>query len=787
MGKKRMAILTAVILLILTACGQQETQSTPGGSETAGTTQTDAYWTENRWIHNGGTNGGITYTTMHPLYPSEEIRDLDAEYNGEYDSYSTDICTLGDIAYTLNCFYKKTETKGERSYYINRYDGTEEDIAHWPIELPRPEEYGAEEFFAASFDGKNEGELVLFLQGLGDGGSRTVCYLALHMTPEGETLSVTDLSPAMRELGVDLETAVSFEDAYVDGAGYYYLIPRGAGQSRGGDVQVLDPEGKSAGRMTPGEGYERAEWAMKLPDGSVVFSWTGQGESILLGTYDREKKALRTLMEERLAGAWLWTSTGGYLYYVNREGELIRCDIRTGSLEDCMYFPQLGLEENRRLTRIITGKDGEPEILGRRDGETVLCRLGPEASDTGALRLVSLSNSCEVLKNCVASFSQEHPDSPVLMECYEYIDKATEEANRERIMAELASGQGADMYYFYLTDMRILQEKGVLADLTELISEQTLDALWPGVRQKGTLDGQFVGIMEHTLAYTMIVSDELWPEDRWTLEEALDVMEAHPELQYPVMSFSRLSSEDVFSDLVMQNLSESPFLDLEEGRCDFTNPLFVRALKLAGTYTKTIDSDELRELYLDKNWVAMRIPIDMIYHYDLYKSTLGEDYHVVGYPAERGSGTYWAESWFLMVNRESEHKEQISAFLEHMLSYETQYEISNSVRRDMLENRMEEIEVNRGSGPEKITAFILYDRGLGGMGYWELAPGPKGDYRIEEYRQIMEKCEGISTDTSAIEDIIWEEVGGYFSGDREAEAVAEIIQNRVQLYLKEQW
>ena len=49
----------------------------------------------------------------------------------------------------------------------------------------------------------------------------------------------------------------------------------------------------------------------------------------------------------------------------------------------------------------------------------------------------------------------------------------------------------------------------------------------------------------------------------------------------------------------------------------------------------------------------------------------------------------------------------------------------------------------------------------------------------------MENSVGRSVDTNAIESIITEEAGSYFSGDKDIAAVASIIQNRVQLYLNE--
>lgn len=791
MRKKCIAVLSAMaVMLVLAACGRQENQDASDGADAVLAVGVDTYWTGARWIHNGGTDSIST----HPLYPAGEVRGLEAIPDEEYDGYSVQYCTLGNIAYGLEGFYRQTEDGWERSYYISRYDGTDEGAIHWPIELPGPEEYGAEEFIAAAFDVKQEQELVLFLQGLQDGQARKVCYLAVHMTPEGETLSVTDLYPAMLELDVDTDTAVTFEGAYVDGTGYYYLISRKADLSTGDDIHVLDADGKSVGVMSPGEGYAGAEWTMKLPDGNAVFSWSSRERGyILMGIYDREKNAVYTLLEERLLDSWLWTpAQDGYLYYVNSASELMRCDIHTGVVEDCMYYPQLGLEGGKRSARIIIGEDGEPEILGRRGGETVICKLGTETPDTDVIRLVSLTRYSNDLNlvDCVASFSQEHPDCLIQLEQLEgAYDEVSDEAYRDRAMAELVSGKGADMYYVWPSDMRMLQEKGVLADLSDLISEDTLSALWPGVLEMGTLDGQLVGIMPADWASTMIVSEELWPRDHWTLEEALDVMKAHPELQYPVMSAGTLDRTNVFSYLVMQNLADSPFLDLERGSCDFTNPLFSRALRLAGTYPERINFDEIQELYPKKNWVAMRISIDAIYYYDLYKTTLGEDYHVVGFPTEGENGTYWDDYMFLVVNRETKHAEQISAFLEDMLSYETQYDIRNPVRRDMLENRIEEFEIHIGFGAEirteTITGYVFEKDSSGRFSYWRLDPGPKGDYRIGEYREVMEKCVGRSTDTSAIENIIWEEVGSYFAGDKEAEAVAAIIQNRVQLYLKE--
>ncbi len=773
----RASLLFAVIFLVSAACGQRGASDNPG-EENAVQTESDAgqtedraaYWTQAQWIH----KGDIKSISMHPLYLTEEVRDLAPEPDQAYDDRSVRYCTLGNAVYGLEEFYRQKGEVWERSYYLSRYDGTEGGITHRPVELPSPEEYGAEEFLAAAFDVKEEQELVVFLQGRQE-ESPGACYLAVHMTPEGEIVSVRDLYPAMRELGVNL--GEYYEKAYVDGNGYYYLISGQASFSRGNRVSVLSPEGTSVREVEAGDYYTGVEWAMKLPDGSPVFAWGDQGRMFIrLETYDAEENTSRVLLENRLPDAWMWTpAADGYLYYVNGEGELTRCDIRTGTVEECLHFPQLGLEGGKRspyAAGLLIGERGEPEILGCKDGEPVICRLSTEKPETGELRVVCNGWFSDYIKDCAASFSRKDADYSVLMEYPE----ESEEAYWDRTMAELVSGRGADLYYVSLSELQTLQEKGALADLRELLSKETLAAVWPGVLERGTWGGQLVGIMPEAWADTVIVADEIWAGDHWTLEEALEVIEAHPEFRYPVVSGGSLRRDNVMEFLVTRNLAESPFLNLEEGTCSFDTPLFIRALELAGTYPESFPIEESQEMYQEKDWVAAVCMVNISFT-DNYKGILGETYHAVGYPTEGGEGTFWRTGQFLAVNREAKHPEQAAAFLEELLSYDRQCTSHVPVRRDMLDNRLREHVING-----KREMCIEYGDGT----MTAISPGPKGDYRIGEHTALMEECLGITADTAAIEDIIWEEAADYFSGSRDAETVARAIQSRVQVYLKEQ-
>lgn len=779
MKSKCAAVLAFIVLLPLAACGRQDSQELPDAKDDSLISDADfyAYWSDSRWVNKESAGG--YWPERHPLYLSEVVEGLDMEPDEEYDSRTTEYVTLGNSVYWLDGFHRKTQEGWERCYYVSRYDGASEDVLHSLVELPPPEEYGADALVVVSFDVRGEGELVLFLQGQQEGAHRAPCYLAMHITPEGEMLSVKDLYPAMQELGV--KTGTIFEAAWVDRDGYYYLIPNQGVWGAGNDVNVLDPDGKIASTMNPGEGYSKADWAMKLPDGSTVFSWiySETGYS-LMAVYDRERNASRTLLEGNLSGCWLWTpARDGYLYYVDRLGELKRCDIRTGTVEDLMYYPQLGMEgeglSSSHLVQIILGESGEPEVLGRRDGETVVCRLSMEKPETEALRLLADGIFSTYEQRCAVAYSQKHPDCPALLE---YPEEGDADAYWQRTMAELVSGKGADLYYVGSSELHMLQEKGVLADLSELISQETLASIWPGVLERGTVDGQLAGIAINPWVKTLMVSNEIWPGDRWTLHEALDVIEAHPQMRYSLIYDCGFDSEDILDWLVLESLAagNSPFLNLEEGSCDFDNPLFVRALEVAGACTGSIEFDEAQKLYLEKDWVAIMLYFN-IESFTRHKDVLGEEYHVVGFPTEGESGTYYTTGGFWVVNSKTEHMQEAAAFLEELFSYENQYSERDPARKDMFP--AERIV------PYNVPGINWMVIEWGNHYFNEMSPGPEGDYRLGEYHEIMEKGVASRSGIGAIKSIILEEAGSYFSGTRDAASVAGIIQNRVQMYLKE--
>lgn len=118
-------------------------------------------------------------------------------------------------------------------------------------------------------------------------------------------------------------------------------------------------------------------------------------------------------------------------------------------------------------------------------------------------------------------------------------------------------------------------------------------------------------------------------------------------------------------------------------------------------------------------------------------------------------------------------------FLWDLFSLKTQQGLSaSSVREDVIWESVHE------KGTDSLTTFGP-GCDLGNGRYKALEAKENGSSFLEEYVAALKGLEGQDSRAEAVIDIVESEAELYFSGDRAAEQIAGIIQNRVQLYLDE--
>ncbi len=384
--------------------------------------------------------------------------------------------------------------------------------------------------------------------------------------------------------------------------------------------------------------------------------------------------------------------------------------------------------------------NGIPLLLDHSRGRVLICKLASEPGQEGEpIRLISLVKDSSFLSSSAILFSQEQGAYPILVEQPE----GNPEAFRSRAMAELTAGKGGELYYVSGEDMRTLYEKGGLADLSGVLDEDLRKSLFEGALSCGVIDGVQAGLAPQAYVTTLLISDELWSGEGWTLEEALTLPDTHPELEQIMASSAYTAKTQALRLLLLQDLPNSPFLDMDAGVCDFDNPLFVKALETAG---QTADgTDKGAELVRSGKAAAFLVNTESFPDFSADLSDLGEGYHPVGFSTETGSGSYWNADYFLVVN-------------------------------DLVDMRVQYFEDH---------PISPWSYSMGGGSYTPLTTKPDGSPWTEEYKDILGRAVPRPQNTWYIEQIILEEAGGCLSGVKTPEQVAATIQNRVQLYLDE--
>lgn len=483
----------------------------------------------------------------------------------------------------------------------------------------------------------------------------------------------------------------------------------------------------------------------------------------------------------------------GTFYYLDG-ARLIRWDLANNTQEDLFHLYENGID--------LSGTKG---LMRNKDGELLLCCLQQEKGtiyvltdkeETGKekIRLCSLLGDSGVMyfQRLAATFTQNGGALPISMSMENKAEY--QEDYRTRILAEMMAAAGPDILYVSREDMILMQEKGMICDLSDMIAQETQEVLIPGVLKLGTVNGELVGLVPETSFITLGTGNAVWGEDGWNTEELIGVMKADGSWEHPFLEWGvDLSGTSIFfAILFMDPSAANTILDLEHGQAHFDRQEFIEILELCKKYgdQRTYEEKRKEQLSLEECAALIRsgevvAEIQRLYGGLDAFSTLSERYgdqaHIVGFPVESGSGCY-VDSYsygYLVVNANTKYKEEISKFFAQLLDYDNQFKTSGGcVRMDVIRDSVAYDEWMD-------TYYMLRSSSEENPHYQPIALKPDGTAYLEEYLAFVEGCEPQPYWPEQIHAIIVEELIPFYNGDKSAEEAADIIQRRVQLYLDE--
>lgn len=426
------------------------------------------------------------------------------------------------------------------------------------------------------------------------------------------------------------------------------------------------------------------------------------------------------------------------------------------------------------IQNVSIRNDGSIRILSSlSNGEiAVLYRLMPTENDTigekeeFVIAGYDLENTCAV--QLVEYMSIIHPEKRFVMRDYKDEINTTEEENwsraqkeiYEKMSLDIASGNEPDMYFDQYDDTGLgeFERLGYLKDLTSYIDKLDHDQYYVEKMTMGEEHPCILALSYDVLAFQ--ASPQYVNDTKlWTYDDFYQNASNFESLSY-VQSF--FSKEHLLKLGIQAQIDDF----VKDGKAYFTEDSFVNLLEWANDIGCEANWDNYVPAELDEG----------IYMLD-YKCVSSftsvfqlRNHSILGFPNEEGS-LHACPYGVICISESTASPDLAWEVIQYAISEDFQsknpyLKSHNSVNQQCCQESFEEC-----------YSWLL-----------DTKPGEllcsKEEY-WDSYSQILIRADRYLHASQIIVDICVEEAGAYFASDYTAEHVAELIQNRVSIYLEE--
>ena len=392
-----------------------------------------------------------------------------------------------------------------------------------------------------------------------------------------------------------------------------------------------------------------------------------------------------------------------------------------------------------------------------------------------------------VSQELLDEFKDAHPD--IQLEVRDY----TDEGGIRRLLTEMLAGDIPDIMEMDLLPYRQMAEKGYLENLWPYIEsdpELGRESLMEVPLKAAEVDGKLYTIFRSVSIQTMVGPESL-VGDRisWTVE---DLLEAFSKMPPDATITDYYATKKMMFDCIFRMNLDS-FVNWETGKCSFDSDSFRNSLRFVDNFPTELEwsgkKEELEELsYRRRNGLEMLSSMGI---YDLHslqyyeKVLYGEKISFVGYPVGDDSvGSCFETSIKLAMSSTCRQKDVVWDFLRTTIL--PKYNFKSMMK--VLDERSANINfpVNRADYDTLVRVFTsengfrihtsVYDK--------EPLPQPTED-QIARFEAFYNQIDKLNFCNQEIYDIVWEQCGPYFAGDKTTDETIDLIQNRVSLYVNE--
>ncbi|MCL2052812.1 MAG: extracellular solute-binding protein [Lachnospiraceae bacterium] len=627
-----------------------------------------------------------------------------------------------------------------------------------------------------------QGNLILLAPEWNDEGA---IYILYEVTPDGQKLSETDIGDKL-SLGVNNW----LNNMYSDGKGnLYFTISTDTGGSR--IIGILND-----GSVTKAVDYTNYIQGLLCTEDDVFAStWSETSTGTVLKKADFAAGSLGADIQfsgvsqygnmSFAAGSetGLLISDGTSLYRGDMETmtatkllNFIDSDI---DVNDVRYFGQLEngsfwllnhiWGQDRSITELIVLEQTTQGNLPARQNITY-----------GTLYLG------QDVRSAIINFNRSNQDYRIVAKEYINLNEDTDwQAAMIQFNNDLASGIGLDIIDLSTANFSMLAAKNALLDLNPLFekSEINLDDYMENAIKAYELDGKKYGMMTGFAVNTLVGHESrLTGIDSWNVQDMIAWAEKYPDSQLMNTNSSQIMYTMVYSVL-------DKFVDWNTGTCDFTGEEFIKIMEFAATFGNDYDdwSNPNRigtheglttgKYLLMDQWVNNLTSLQMI------DALFDGEAKFIGYPTETGSGFMLSPYGAVGISAKSNYTDGAFEFIKYMMSDAFQIDADNGRYTIPIKKSALDEVIRVATAPVSESQNYVSTWGYDDL-MIEILQSRNIDFK-DQFLDLISRADGLRFYDEQMYNIINEETESFFAGAKTAMEVAQIIQNRIQVYVNE--
>lgn len=320
--------------------------------------------------------------------------------------------------------------------------------------------------------------------------------------------------------------------------------------------------------------------------------------------------------------------------------------------------------------------------------------------------------------------------------------------------------------------------RGLLADIGKLIEadeELSRTDFLQNVFDAYSMNGKLYYVIPGFHVGTMIsASSTVGNRTSWTFADAMQLLDTLPEGTGLIPEASRASFLQT-----MMTYCGSSFADTGAAKCNFQSQDFLAMIEYTKSLPEELDADSYGEdywrnydaQYREGRTILAGMPISSFSDVNYYVNGIfGEEASYVGFPMEDGNGSYISAGERYAISAHSAYPEGAWEFLRYYLTDEYQ----SGLETCLPVQKKQFLECSGQALRESRTYHINGE---------SVTLEPMTEEQLEKLIDFILSVNRRYYDNDEISNIVNEEMGGFFSGDKTAQETAEIIQRRAQIYM----